>query len=58
MIAHPSKWLAAVIKGMLGLYLAFRCMPLNAQTSQGGPPNIVFILSDDHAYQAISAYND
>ncbi len=22
------------------------------------PPNIVFIFSDDHAYQAISAYND
>ena len=21
-------------------------------------PNIVFIFSDDHAYQAISAYND
>ena len=23
-----------------------------------GPPNIVFIMSDDHAYQAISAYSD
>ena len=22
------------------------------------PPNIVFIFSDDHAYQAVSAYND
>ncbi len=22
------------------------------------PPNIVFIFSDDHAYQAIGAYND
>ena len=22
------------------------------------PPNIVFIMSDDHAYQAISAYSD
>ena len=22
------------------------------------PPNIIFIMSDDHAYQAISAYND
>jgi len=22
-----------------------------------GPPNIIFIMSDDHAYQAISAYN-
>src|ERR1017187_466311 len=23
-----------------------------------GPPNILFIFSDDHAYQAVSAYND
>ena len=22
------------------------------------PPNIIFIMSDDHAYQAISAYSD
>jgi len=32
-----------------------------APTSFGadkGPPNIVFIFSDDHAYQAISAYGD
>lgn len=25
---------------------------------EDAPPNIVFIMSDDHAYQAISAYND
>ena len=29
-----------------------------AQPPSGKPPNIVFIFSDDHAYQAISAYND
>jgi arylsulfatase A-like enzyme len=28
------------------------------QLPSGRPPNIVFISSDDHAYQAISAYND
>jgi arylsulfatase A-like enzyme len=28
------------------------------QAGRGKPPNIVFIFSDDHAYQAISAYND
>ena len=28
------------------------------QASAKKPPNIVFIFSDDHAYQAISAYND
>jgi arylsulfatase A-like enzyme len=29
-----------------------------ARPGRGKPPNIVFIFSDDHAYQAISAYND
>jgi arylsulfatase A-like enzyme len=28
------------------------------QSASKKPPNIVFIFSDDHAYQAISAYND
>ncbi|HCX74234.1 MAG TPA: sulfatase [Algoriphagus sp.] len=28
------------------------------EEEQKGPPNIVFIMSDDHAYQAISAYSD
>ncbi|MBK1814645.1 sulfatase [Luteolibacter yonseiensis] len=27
-------------------------------SAAAAPPNIVFIFSDDHAYQAISAYND
>ena len=25
---------------------------------EAGRPNIIFIMSDDHAYQAISAYDD
>ncbi len=29
-----------------------------ARAADPKPPNIVFIFSDDHAYQAISAYND
>ena len=29
-----------------------------AQPNRARPPNIVFIFSDDHAYQAISAYGD
>src|SRR5678815_5784330 len=29
---------------------------LTAQTNHGARPNIVYIMSDDHAYQAISAY--
>jgi arylsulfatase A-like enzyme len=31
--------------------------PMNAQDKKS-PPNIVFIFSDDHAYQAMSAYGD
>ncbi|SKB71003.1 sulfatase family protein [Maribacter arcticus] len=35
-------------------------LPLNtkAQKSKTKRPNIIFIMSDDHAYQAISAYDD
>ncbi|MGD2005021.1 MAG: sulfatase-like hydrolase/transferase, partial [Flavobacteriaceae bacterium] len=29
---------------------------VGCQPEQNSPPNIVFIMSDDHAYQAISAY--
>src|SRR5580704_4096845 len=29
-----------------------------ARVASAAPPNIVFIFSDDHAYQAISAYGD
>ena len=29
---------------------------LSCQSKNETPPNIVFIMSDDHAYQAISAY--
>ena len=30
----------------------------NLVISQDNRPNILFIMSDDHAYQAISAYDD
>lgn len=33
-------------------------LPLSCQTEEKQPPNILFIMSDDHAYQAISAYSD
>lgn len=46
------------------LFLLF-CLSFSACTSTTeepeatkGPPNILFIMSDDHAYQAISAYSD
>jgi len=37
------------------VFLALAMTPAHAATK---PPNIVFIFSDDHAYQAISAYGD
>ncbi len=33
-------------------------MLVAARVASAAPPNIVFIFSDDHAYQAISAYKD
>ncbi|WP_435019738.1 sulfatase family protein [Tundrisphaera sp. TA3] len=44
-------WLAACAAA-----LAFA--PGASAAPDGRPPNIVFIFSDDHAYQAVSAYND
>lgn len=41
--------------------LALTCLPLGlfaAETKPNQPPNILFIFSDDLAYQAISAYGD
>lgn len=34
------------------------CKNKNSEPLDAKKPNIVFIMSDDHAYQAISAYND
>lgn len=45
--------------GMSILMLAFMfigCNPSNEQKEEDKAPNIIFIMSDDHAYQAISAY--
>jgi arylsulfatase A-like enzyme len=40
------------------LILAFSCGQKTEKTSAPQRPNIVFIMSDDHAYQAISAYDN
>lgn len=40
------------------LILFFPVLLFSACTVDKSPPNIVFIMSDDHAYQAISAYSD
>jgi arylsulfatase A-like enzyme len=39
-------------------YCALFGVLIAAKISAAAPPNIVFIFSDDHAYQAISAYED
>src|SRR5947208_2039211 len=43
---------ASRLIGIAVLFLAFEARAVAA------PPNIVVIFSDDHAYQAISAYGD
>ena len=40
------------------LVIAFLSMGCSEKSEQKSPPNIIFIMSDDHAYQAISAYSD
>jgi len=40
------------------LLFAFSCGRENLSKKETKRPNIVFIMSDDHAYQAISAYSD
>lgn len=40
------------------LILAFSCEESDPKSSPDSRPNIVFIMSDDHGYQAISAYSD
>ncbi|MDF0718103.1 sulfatase [Muricauda sp. 334s03] len=44
---------------LLGLLLTVSCKQKTTSKEEvaQGPPNIIFIMSDDHAYQAISAYN-
>src|ERR1041385_8688282 len=50
--AHPMKPLAQLFAAALLAPVAL------AAAAQLRPPNILFIFSDDHAYQAISAYGD
>lgn len=47
--------LIVIVLGVLCMALATGCDNQVAQ-QEASPPNIVFIMSDDHAYQAVSAY--
>src|SRR5882762_2845933 len=42
----------------VGLFIGVVDLSLPASAAAIGQPNILFIFSDDHAYQAISAYGD
>ena len=44
--------------GIVLLTLPVLASLASAQAAEPRRPNIVFIFSDDHAYQAISAYGD
>ena len=53
------SWCLAVLAVCVaGSKVASGGAELISQVRTNKPPNIVFIFSDDHAYQAISAYND
>jgi arylsulfatase A-like enzyme len=48
-----------IMKAFLPLLLiSFLCFGCAEKAKDLSPPNIIFIMSDDHAYQAISAYSD
>lgn len=40
------------------VFAIFLLVGCQEQSKESSKPNIVFIMADDHAYQAISAYND
>ena len=48
------------MKASFVYFLLFSLLIISCTDKQEdiGPPNILFMMSDDHAYQAISAYND
>jgi arylsulfatase A-like enzyme len=58
---HPNRLsvpgLFAGVPRLIGT-LAVLAATLGLSTQAATPPNILFIFSDDHAYQAISAYGD
>jgi arylsulfatase A-like enzyme len=50
---------SATIKGGVLVALLFQvCVVFSQVKSQNKRPNVVFIMADDHAYQAISAYDN
>jgi arylsulfatase A-like enzyme len=54
MTVFPAKWVLVPITVLAMIGDSAEC----ASAAETSRPNIVFIFSDDHAWQAISAYND
>jgi arylsulfatase A-like enzyme len=54
----PKSLISAIL--LTGLFVFCTGNPLlySQKVKTNSRPNIIFIMSDDHAYQAISAYND
>ena len=53
------KRLAADFSALAAIFCAIALnLPVPTHAAQAARPNIVFIFSDDHAWQAIRAYND
>ena len=50
---HFRIYLFAIV-----ICIAFSCTSITTNASKSSRPNIIFIMSDDHAYQAISAYSE
>ncbi|WP_373515634.1 sulfatase-like hydrolase/transferase, partial [Persicitalea sp.] len=53
-----NKILLILAVPILLLSILVSCRKEIGQSKKQGKPNILFIMSDDHAYQAISAYSD
>lgn len=50
-----SSW---SILSIAKLFILFSCSEENSKSKKDKHPNIVFIMSDHNAYQAISVYSD
>lgn len=48
------------MKKLLGIFICLMILSCKTEKKEATstPPNIVFIITDDHAYQALSAYDD
>src|SRR5690606_1700820 len=51
---NPKRSFPSLFLVLLGFFVVLSCVPSKEENDT--PPNIIFIMSDDHGYQAISAY--